>query len=82
MIYTRIPGDRFHPVNSAWRMKLKDFFISRKVDPKLRDGIPLLLCADEIVFIPGFLVSDGVKLTESTKRILKIEFLGNGNKNK
>ena len=81
-VRTRIPGDRFHPVNSAWRMKLKDFFISRKVDPKLRDGIPLLLCADEIVFIPGFLVSDGVKLTESTKRILKIEFLGNGNKNK
>lgn len=79
-VRSRRPGDRFHPVNSAWRMKLKDFFISRNVDSKLRDGIPLLLCADEIVFIPGFLVSDGVKLTERTKSIIKIEFLGNGDK--
>lgn len=75
-VRTRIPGDRFHPVNSAWRMKLKDFFISRNVDPKLRDEIPLILCGSEIVFIPGFLVSNEVKLTEKTKRILKIEFLG------
>ena len=76
-VRTRRPGDRFHPVNSAWRMKLKDFFISRSVDPMLRNEIPLLLCGEEIVFIPGFLVSDGVKLTDKTERILRIEFNSN-----
>ncbi|MBR5947571.1 MAG: tRNA lysidine(34) synthetase TilS [Clostridia bacterium] len=75
-IRTRRPGDRFRPLNSAWRMKLKDFFISRNVDSKLRDSIPLLICQEDIVFIPGFLVSDDVKLTEKTKSVIKIEFLG------
>lgn len=75
-VRTRRAGDRFHPVNSAWRMKLKDFFISRRVDEKKRDGIPLVLCGGEIVFIPGFLISDEVKLNSNTKSMLRIEFLG------
>lgn len=75
-VRTRLPGDRFHPLNSAWRMKLKDFFISRRVDAEIRDSIPLVFCGDEIVFIPGFLISDRVKLTEKTERIVKLEFLG------
>ncbi|MBQ2110506.1 MAG: tRNA lysidine(34) synthetase TilS [Clostridia bacterium] len=73
-VRTRRPGDRFHPVNSAWRMKLKDFFISRRVDEKKRDRIPLVLSRGEIVFIPGFLVSDEVKLTAETEKVVKIQF--------
>lgn len=73
-VRTRRPGDRFRPVNSAWRMKLKDFFISRKVDEKERDRLPLVLSGGEIVFIPGFLVSDEVKLTDKTEKVIKIEF--------
>ena len=73
-VRTRRPGDRFRPVNSAWRMKLKDFFISRRVDEKIRDSLPLVLSGGEIVFIPGFLVSDEVKLTEKTEKVVIIEF--------
>ena len=80
LVRTRRAGDRFRPVNSAFRMKLKDFFISRKVDEQLRGGLPLVLSGGEIVFIPGFLVSDGVKLTDQTKHIIRIEFLGSSGK--
>ena len=73
-VRTRRPGDRFHPVNSAWRMKLKDFFISRRVDEKQRDRIPLVLSGGEIVFIPGLLISDEVKLTQETEKVMIIEF--------
>ena len=75
-VRTRQSGDRFNPLNSEWRMKLKDFFISRRVDPEIRDGLPLVLCGDEIVFIPSFLICNRVKLTEKTESILKIEYLG------
>lgn len=75
-VRTRKAGDRFRPVNSDFRMKLKDFFISRKVDTALRDSIPLVTCGGEIVFIPGFLVSDDVKITENTEKIIRIQYLG------
>ncbi len=75
-IRTRRAGDRFKPVNSAFRMKLKDFFIGRKTDQTKRDGIPLVICGGEIAFIPGFLVSDDFKITEETKTAVKIQYLG------
>ena len=75
-VRTRREGDRFHPVNSKWRMKLKNFFISRRVDAEIRDEIPLVISGGEIVFIPGFVIADEVKLTKSTQRILRIEYLG------
>ncbi len=81
-VRTRREGDRFHPVNSEWRMKLKDFFISRRVDKEKRNGIPLLICGDEIVFIPGFVVSDEVKLTNATKRILRVDYISANDINK
>ncbi len=74
LIRTRRAGDRFRPVNSAFRMKLKDFFIGRKTDEKKRDGIPLVLCGGEIAFIPGFLVSDDFKITAETEKALKIRY--------
>lgn len=73
-VRTRREGDRFRPVNSEWRMKLKDFFISRRVDAAKRDAVPLVLCGGEIVFIPGFLIADCVKLTAETKTVLKLKF--------
>ena len=73
-IRSRRAGDRFRPVNSDFRMKLKDFFISRKVDASKRDGIPLVVFGGEIVFIPGFLISDTVKLTGGTRSVLTLQF--------
>ena len=75
-VRTRREGDRFHPVNSKWRMKLKNFFISRRVDHEIRDSIPLVISGGEIVFIPGFVIADEVKLTHDTRRILRIEYIG------
>lgn len=73
-VRTRRPGDRFRPVNSEWRMKLKDFFISRRVDEKKRDCIPLVVSGGEIVFIPGLLIADGVKVTGSTEKVLILNY--------
>lgn len=74
-VRTRLPGDRFRPVNSEWRMHLKDYFISKKTDRCIRSAIPLVISDGEIVFIPGFVIADGVKITEKTAKILKIEYI-------
>ena len=72
----RRPGDRFRPINCEWRVKLKDFLISRRVDEKLRDALPLVVCGGEIVFIPGVTVSETAKITENTVRAVRIVRIG------
>ena len=76
-VRTRREGDRFHPVGAPGRRKLKEYFIDKKVERKVRDTIPLAAIEDEVLFIPGFGASDTAKITEDTRRMLKIEFIRN-----
>ena len=73
-VRTRRPGDRFRPLNCPYSMKLKDYFIGKRVDEKLRSMIPLVLSGERIIFIPGFTVSDEVKLKTGARKILRIEY--------
>ncbi len=50
------PGDRFHPVGGA-RRKVQDIFTDSKIPRDLRNRIPLLVCRDEILWIPGHRVA-------------------------
>lgn len=72
-VRTRRNGDRFVPLGHKSEKKLKDFFIDQKIDREKRDQIPLILSNDKIVWITSFRISDEFKVTESTKKILKIE---------
>lgn len=73
-VRSRLPGDRFRPINSDFNMKLKDLLISRKVDERKRDSLPLVVSDERIVFIPTVTVSDYAKVTKKTERILRMEF--------
>ena len=70
---TRRIGDRFVPLGHTSEKKLKDFFIDQKIDREKRDEIPLILSGDKIIWLTSLRMSDEFKVTESTKRILKIE---------
>lgn len=72
-VRTRKNGDRFTPLGHKSEKKLKDFFIDQKVDREKRDDIPLIISNDKIIWLIGLRISDNFKVTESTKRILKIE---------
>lgn len=76
-VRTRRSGDRFYPVGAPGRRKLKDYFIDKKVDRRLRDSTPIVACGDEALFIPGFGIAEPVKVTEETRRMLRIEFTKN-----
>ena len=73
-VRTRLPGDRFFPLNGPGQRKLKEFFIDKKVPRPLRE-VPLIACGQDILFVPGFCVADTVKVTASTRRILRVTYV-------
>jgi tRNA(Ile)-lysidine synthase len=66
------PGDRFHPLGVKGTQKLKDFFIDHKVPKFERPKIPLLVSGEMIAWIVGYRIDERVKLTEKTRKVLKL----------
>jgi tRNA(Ile)-lysidine synthase len=67
------PGDRFHPLGIQGTQKLKEFFIDHKVPRFERSKVPLLISGETIAWVVGHRISEKVKVTETTKRVLRIE---------
>lgn len=71
-VRTFSPGDRFQPLGLARAVKVKDFFISRKIPLKERRRVPMLLSGNDIIWIVGHRIDDRYKLTGDTRNILKV----------
>jgi len=71
-----LPGDRFVPLGMKGHQKLKDFFINHKTSREQRCICPVVVSGEEIVWLAGFRVADGVKITSATTRVLKAELVG------
>jgi tRNA(Ile)-lysidine synthase len=56
------------------RKKLQDFFVDEKIPRLEREEIPLLTVDDEIAWVVGKRMSERFKVTDSTQRILQVEF--------
>ena len=74
MVRPREKGDFFYPMGFGKRKKLQDFFVDEKVPRDERDSIPLILSGNDIVWIAGFRGDERFRVTEETKRFLKLEF--------
>ena len=73
-VRTRRDGDRFQLIGSGGGKKLKDFFIDRKV-PRDQRNMPILFSGSDALFIPGYGISDKVKVEENTKRVLRVTYV-------
>lgn len=73
-VRTRRDGDRFQLIGSGGRKKLKDFFIDRKV-PRDQRNMPILFSGRDALLIPGYGISDKVKVEENTKRVLRVTYV-------
>jgi tRNA(Ile)-lysidine synthase len=71
-VRTFIPGDRFVPLGLNRAMKLKDFFIGRKIPREERRLLPLLLSGQDIVWVVGYRIDERYKVTKETRRVLKV----------
>ena len=66
-------GDRFQPLNLKGTKKLSDFFTDQKIPLHQRKEIPILVCDSGIIWVINHQVDDRFKITESTRRILKLQ---------
>ena len=68
------PGDKFTPCGMNGKsIKLGDYWTNEGLPVRARAGWPLIRSGGEIVWIPGFRISETYKVTESTRKILTLE---------
>lgn len=65
-------GDRFIPLGMKDQIKLKDYFISKKIPREQRRQIPLLLSGGDIAWVVGERIDERFKVTPGTVRFLRI----------
>lgn len=68
------PGDRVRPLGATGSRKLKEIFVDNKVPSRERPWRPLVVCGERIVWVGGILVADDVKVTDRTRRFLRLSF--------
>jgi tRNA(Ile)-lysidine synthase len=69
------PGDRMAFMGMGGVKKLKKYFIDRKIPRALRSRIPLLVDSKSVIWIAGERISERVRVTRQTKRVLKAEMI-------
>jgi tRNA(Ile)-lysidine synthase len=66
-------GDRYAPLGlSGHSMKLSDFWINKGFPKRFRSDWPLIISNEQLIWIPGFQPAFNVRITESTKHVLKL----------
>jgi tRNA(Ile)-lysidine synthase len=66
-------GDRFTPFGMNGSQKLKDFFINNKISRSKRSTCPVLLSANNIIWVVGYRQSEFGKITRTTRNMLKVQ---------
>lgn len=66
-------GDRFQPLGmSGASVKLQDFFVNIKLPRRARANWPLICVGDEIAWVGGLRLAHKFRVTETTRRVLKL----------
>lgn len=65
-------GDRMRPLGGPGRKKLQDIFTDLQVPRWKRRRIPLVVMAGKPIWIVGHRLSDDVKLTGNTEKVLRL----------
>jgi tRNA(Ile)-lysidine synthase len=68
-------GDRIDLLGMKGMKKVKSYFIDSKIPSTPRNNIPLLVDDRSVIWITGERISDRVKVTERTKKVLKAEMV-------
>lgn len=69
-------GDRFVPLGMKGSVKLKDYFMARKIPSLRRRTIPLLVSGHDIIWVVGERMDERYKVTPETRSFLKVEVEG------
>ena len=78
MIRTRQTGDYLTIADGRGEMirkSLKSYFVDQKIPREERDRLPILAEEDHVLWVMGYRISEYYKVTENTKRILKVQLI-------
>jgi tRNA(Ile)-lysidine synthase len=68
-------GDSFVPLGMKTKKKISDFFVDAKIPIYEKHQIPILETKDgQVVWVCGQRIDDRFKITNATKRVMKLEF--------
>ncbi len=71
------PGDRIEPLGMQGSRKLQDIFTDQKIPKARRRHIPVVLCRNEIIWVPGYRIARGWAVEKGEKSIhVRIERSG------
>lgn len=72
-VRTSMVGERFKPLGLQGKsQKLSDFWVNQKVPRAARKNWPLIISNQEIIWIPGYAISEVVKITNQTSNVIRI----------
>lgn len=73
----RRPGDRFQPLGMGGHTKtVAEFLVGEKIPHHVRDLLPVAVNAgDQIVWLAGWRLDERVRITETTARVLRLQFV-------
>ncbi len=69
------PGDRFQPLGMAGTKKVSDFLTDAKVPSHRRAGMGVLVSGQEIVWVVGMRIAEGVRVQHGTTRFAKFTYI-------
>ncbi len=67
-------GELFVPLGMTGHKKISDFLVDSKIPVYQKNNVLVLSSKDGIIWVCGLRVDDRFKITEGTRRILKLEF--------
>lgn len=80
-IRTRREGDTLIVNAAGNKKKLNRCMIDGKIPREMRDGIPLIACGKEVLWMVGYRISEKYKINADTKQVLQLKFYQGGNEN-
>ena len=69
------PGDRMRPLGLGGSRKLQDIFCDGKVPRAHRNRIPIVVCGDEVVWIPGYRVAAGWEVADPAADSVQLQLI-------
>ena len=78
VIRTRQTGDYLTMADGRGGMihkSLKSYLVDQKIPQTQRDRLPILAEGDHVLWVVGYRISEYYKVTENTKRILKVQLI-------
>jgi tRNA(Ile)-lysidine synthase len=74
-VRSRRDGDFFYPLGFGKRKKLQDFFVDEKIARDERDGVPVVVSGNDIIWIAGYRADERFRVTGSTEKFLRLVLL-------